>query len=254
MCYAIVVLDYLPFFLLLAFDYMVPIPDYNNLSPAAAIALQKEMQQYIDLQPLNKKIALIGGADISFNKFEKTVYAGIIVLSFPSLQPVHEVTIIAETMFPYISGLLAFREVPALVCAWHQLKLKPDVMVLDGQGIAHERRMGIATHFGILADVPAIGVAKSRLIGTYTEPENKQFAQAPLMHKSEQVGTVLRTKLNCKPLFVSPGHKTSLAQSVHIITTCVTKYRIPEPTRLAHQLVNVTRRSAMNARGGGTLF
>ncbi|ULT46462.1 endonuclease V [Niabella defluvii] len=130
---------------------------------------------------------------------------------------------------------------PALLKAWNKLAQKPDIMVLDGQGIAHERRLGIATHFGLLTDTPSIGCAKTRLTGTYTEPEDRIFAQSPLFHKNEHIGTVLRTKLKCKPIFVSPGHKVSIDQSVDIIKNCTRKYRIPEPTRLAHLLVNETR-------------
>lgn len=228
---------------------MIPIPGYNTLSPAEAIALQKQMRAKINLDPLHKEIKLVGGADISFNKFEEMVYAGIIVLRYPDMKIAANITVTAAATFPYIPGLLAFREAPALIAAWNQLEIKPDVMVLDGQGIAHERRMGIATHFGLLTNVPAIGCAKSRLTGIYEMPENKQFARTPLLHKNEHVGVVMRTKLNCKPVFVSPGHKVSIDQSVEIIQKCVGRYRIPEPTRLAHNLVNDVR-----VAKGKTLF
>jgi deoxyribonuclease V len=214
---------------------------YESLSASEAIQLQKKLREEINIQPFQGAIHHIGGADISFNKFESTVYAGIVILRYPDMIPVEKVSVIAETQFPYISGLLAFREVPALLMAWDKLPVKPDIMVLDGQGIAHERRLGIATHFGLLTDVPAIGCAKSRLTGTYEEPANTVFASTPLIHKGEQVGAVLRTKINCKPVFVSPGHKVSIEQSVDIIKHCTRKYRIPEPTRLAHLLVNEVR-------------
>lgn len=128
--------------------------------------------------------------------------------------------------------------------AWNALKTKPDLLVLDGHGIAHGRRMGIAAHFGLLAGIPTIGCAKSRLTGTFTEPENSRFAHSPLTHQQEQIGIVLRTKINCKPVFVSPGNSVSMEQSVAIIQNCVGRYRIPEPTRLAHNLVNETRVAA----------
>lgn len=217
-------------------------PDlYEQLSPSQAIALQQQLRAQIDITELNTPIRLIGGADISFNKFEETVYAGIIVLKYPEMIPVDRVTIVATTRFPYISGLLAFREVPALLKAWNALAQKPDVMVLDGQGIAHERRLGIATHFGLITNLPSIGCAKTRLTGTYIEPEEVPFAESALFHKNERIGTVLRTKLKCKPVFISPGHKISIGQSVEIIKNCSRKYRIPEPTRLAHLLVNEIR-------------
>jgi len=226
---------------------------YESLSASEAIQLQKKLRERINIQPFKGAIKYIGGADISFNKFESTVYAGIIVLRYADMIPVEKVSVITETKFPYISGLLAFREVPALLMAWDKLQIRPDIMVLDGQGIAHERRSGIATHFGLLTDVPSIGCAKSRLTGTFEEPPNSVFGSSPLLHKSEQVGVVLRTKINCKPIFVSPGHKVSIEQSVDIIKHCTRKYRIPEPTRLAHLLVNEVR-IAHKSDNPNTLF
>ena len=214
---------------------------YNSLTASEAVAIQKQLQEKIHLDPFKKPIRLIGGADISFNKFEETVYAGIVVLKYPE-QLVQTYTAVTFTVkFPYISGLLAFREVPALLKAWQQLTLKPDILVLDGHGIAHPRRTGIATHFGIIAQQPTIGCGKSRLTGNYQEPANQQFASTPLMHKEEQIGYVLRSKVNCKPIFVSPGYRVSMAQSLDIIKNCTGRYRIPEPTRLAHLLVNEER-------------
>lgn len=221
----------------------ITVPDYDNISPTEATALQKQLREKISLQPLKKEVKLIGGADISFNKFEETVYAGIIVLSFPQLMPVASIVTIERTKFPYIPGLLAFREVPALISAWNQLTLKPDLLVLDGHGIAHKRRTGIATHFSLLANIPTIGCAKSKLTGIYTEPENHRFSQSTLTDKTERIGTVLRTKMNCKPVFVSPGNLINFEQSNEIIKQCVTSYRIPQPTRLAHNLVNEVRKT-----------
>lgn len=215
--------------------------EYEKLSPEDAIALQMEMRKSINITPLNKEFKLIGGADISFNKHEEQVYAGIIVLAYPSMKIVSQVAVKAFTKFPYISGLLAFREIPALLKAWEQLQQKPDVMILDGQGIAHERGVGIATHFGLLTDIPAIGCAKSKLYGNYRQLENERFAVSPLLKKEETIGFALRTKVNCKPVYISPGHKVSIAQSLEIVKNCSLKYRIPEPTRLAHLLVNEAR-------------
>lgn len=214
---------------------------YETLSPSEAVALQKELRQQISLQPLTEPIRFIGGADISFNKFEETVYAGIVVLKYPELTLVEKSSVVSSTRFPYVPGLLAFREIPAVLKVWEQLKIRPDVMMLDGQGIAHKRRMGIAAHFGLITDVPALGCAKSRLTGTYTEPGNTVFAESSLLDGAEQIGVVLRTKKNCKPVFVSPGNKINMSQSVAIVKSCITKYRIPEPTRLAHLLVNEVR-------------
>ncbi|WP_240534796.1 deoxyribonuclease V [Pedobacter aquae] len=220
---------------------MIAPEKYQDLSPREAIAYQKELRALINLQELDQPIRYIAGADISFNKYEETVYAGIVILTYPDLILVEEATAISSTTFPYVSGLLAFREIPALLEAFKKLKQLPDVMVLDGQGIAHERRLGIATHFGLLTDIPSIGSAKSRLHGLYKEPGSKPFDKTPLLSKQETVGFAFRSKAKCKPIFVSPGHKISLDQSVEIIKNCITKYRIPEPTRLAHLLVNRIR-------------
>lgn len=215
--------------------------DYEHLTPARAIAYQHELRKRINISPLEKPIHTIAGADISFNKYEETVYAGIVVFSYPELNIIGQATAIGRTSFPYISGLLAFREVPALLQAWNALNTKPDVLILDGQGIAHERRTGIATHFGLIADVATIGSAKSRLSGRYEEPANEPFAQSPMYDKDELIGIALRSKRNCKPIFISPGNKVSMQQSVAIIKNCLRGYRIPETTRQAHNLVNKIR-------------
>lgn len=214
---------------------------YDSLTPSAAVAIQNELRALMNIQPFEGVINFIGGADVSFNKFEDTVYAGVVVLKFPQLTVVESATVITQTRFPYISGLLAFREVPALLLAWKKLKMQPDVLVLDGQGIAHPRRLGIATHFGIITNTPTIGCGKSKLTGSYEMPENKAFAATALSHKGEIIGTVLRSKTNCNPLFISPGYKTSITQSVAIVKKCITKYRVPETTRFAHKLVNEAR-------------
>jgi deoxyribonuclease V len=215
--------------------------DYQSLTPNQAIAYQQELRKQIHIKPLDKEIRVIGGADISFNKYSETVYAGIILFSYPELKIMGNATAICKTTFPYISGLLAFREVPALLQAWDKLTVKPDLMVLDGQGIAHERRLGIATHFGLLTNVPSIGSAKSRLTGKYQEPANELFAESPMYHQNEHIGVALRSKKNCNPIYISPGHNINIQQSVDVIKNCIRGYRIPEPTRQAHLLVNQIR-------------
>ncbi|MFT3903859.1 MAG: deoxyribonuclease V [Niabella sp.] len=216
---------------------------YDSLTPTEAVACQRELYGKMNLDSLEKPIKIIGGCDISFNKYEETVYAGIVLLRYPDMQVIDRVSVVASTKFPYIPGLLAFREVPALMQVWNKLDVKPDVLMLDGHGIAHPRRMGIAAHFGIVADTPTIGCAKSRLTGTYAELPNERFASTPLLHKGEQIGNVLCSKLNCKPLFVSPGYKVSMQQSLDIVKACLRKYRMPEPTRFAHLWVNEVRKA-----------
>jgi len=215
--------------------------DYQNLTPAQAIAYQHELRKRINIHPLDKPIQTIAGSDISFNKYSDVVYAGIVLFSYPDLKIIGQSTAISKTTFPYISGLLAFREVPALVEAWDNLDTKPDLLVLDGQGIAHERRTGIATHFGLVTGVPTIGSAKSRLAGRYEEPGDALFSQSPMYDKGEVVGIALRSKPKCNPIYISPGNLVSMEQSVEIIKNCIRGYRIPEPTRQAHLLVNKIR-------------
>ncbi|PJJ79576.1 deoxyribonuclease V [Mucilaginibacter auburnensis] len=228
--------------------------EYEHLTPAQAIAYQHELRKQINICPLEKQITNIAGADISFNKYSDVVYAGIVVFSYPDLKVIGTSTAVGKTKFPYISGLLAFREVPALLEAWQNLKTKPDLLVLDGQGTAHERRTGIATHFGLIADVPTIGSAKSRLWGRFEEPIDQPFAQSPMFDKSELVGIALRSKRNCNPIYISPGHKVSMEQSVEIIKNCIRGYRIPEPTRQAHNLVNKIRVEAGDNNSQTNMF
>jgi deoxyribonuclease V len=222
--------------------------EYESLSPAQAVELQKQLREQICIEPLAKPVQTIAGADISFNKYEDTVYAGIIVLSFPELQEVAKATVVSKTTFPYIPGLLSFREIPSLLKAWNLLTIKPDVMVLDGQGIAHPRRLGIATHFGLVTDTPALGCAKSLLIGKY-EPLPQEAGSASLLYdQNEVIGAALRTKFKVNPVFISPGHKIDLEQSIALMKRCNSGYRIPEPTRKAHLLVNQIRTQDMGGK------
>ena len=168
-----------------------------DLTPKEAISLQKELATKINLKPLaTDKINLIGGADISANKKSNEVYAGIIILNAETLQIVDKVTIITEVKFPYIPGLLSFREVPPLIKCWQSLKTKPDVLILDGHGIAHPRRFGLACHFGLYLNIPTIGCAKNRLVGEYDEPEKDYGSFSVLKENDEQLGSVYRSRTN----------------------------------------------------------
>lgn len=223
---------------------MIPIPDYNTLSPADALKLQAEMRARTDLSPMPAEPRIIAGADISFNKYSETVYAGMVLMTFPGLQIIHRESVVTRATFPYVPGLLAFREAPALLEVWNKLPVKPDLVILDGMGIAHPRRMGIAVHFGILTDVPAMGCGKSLLTGKH-EPLGEEAGSAvPLIHQGEIIGTVMRTKRKTNPVYISPGHRITMEQSVGIIKQCVAGYRIPEPTRQAHLWVNEVRIAA----------
>lgn len=212
-----------------------------NLSPREAIALQKVLAQKVRLCALKRKPKLIAGVDVSFNRFSSIVHAGFVVLDAKSLGIVERAGATLEVQFPYISGLLSFREIPPLLLAWRKLSHKPDLIIADGQGIAHPRRLGIASHLGLLLKTPSLGCGKSRLVGTYEEPGPEKGEQSVLWDLGEQVGVVLRNKKQVNPLFVSPGHLIDFAGAVHWVEETSLGYRLPEPTRQAHLFVNEIR-------------
>jgi len=220
-----------------------------SLSPKDAIALQKELREQILLTPLTDPVSLIGGADVSMNRFAKDGFAGFITLSYPELSLVDESVVHSDIPFPYIPGLLSFREIPMLLNAWEGLRTKPEVLVVDGIGIAHPRRLGIASHLGLILSLPTIGCAKSVLVGTYEEPPNERGAYRHLTHQGEVIGAVVRTKVNVKPVFISPGHLITLEESIELVMDTNIKHRLPEPTRQAHNAVNRHRIAFMNGSG-----
>jgi deoxyribonuclease V len=213
-----------------------------SLAPREAVELQKRLRGQVRLTPLKNKIETIAGADISFNKFDPVVYAGVVVLRLPSLEVVEEVGVVSETKFPYVPGLLSFRESPSVLEAWAKLKTEPDAVMFDGQGIAHPRRVGIASHVGLIIQRPTFGCAKSVLTGRFEEPGEERGNWTPLVDKGETVGAALRTKTRVQPIFVSPGHLIDLEGAVDLTLRCDGGYRQPEPTRRAHLLVNALRR------------
>lgn len=227
---------------------------YQDLTPAQAFAIHRQMRKQVDVRPLDKPIQIIAGADVSNNKYVETVYAGMVLFRYPTLEVIGHASVVSSTRFPYIPGLLAFREVPSLLEVWDKLEIKPDLVVLDGQGIAHEERMGIATHFGQLVNVPTIGTAKKPLYGKFDEPANKPFAQSPMYDGDELIGISLRSKVKSNPIYVSPGHHVSMEQSIQIIQNCIRGYRIPEPTRQAHNYVNAVRKAHGDQSGQTSLF
>ncbi len=219
-----------------------------NVSPKEAVEIQKKLQSEVTLTPLTKPTRFVGGADVSMNLYAKDGFAGFVTLSYPDLMLVDRAVVKAAIPFPYIPGLLSFREIPMLMEAWKKLSQKPDVLVVDGVGIAHPRRLGIATHLGLMLGIPTIGCAKNVLTGTYEEPGEEVGSVSYLYdrsHADEIIGAALRTKKNVKPVFVSPGHLITLPESIAIVKACVRKHRLPEPTRLAHNTVNEYRRSEL---------
>jgi deoxyribonuclease V len=214
-------------------------------TPKEAIKIQNKVRKQVKICPLpdGKQIKYIAGADVSMNMFSNTLYAGFVLLSFPELEVIDHAVVKGEARFPYIPGLLSFREIPSLLKAWKELKIKPDMIMVDGVGIAHPRRLGIASHLGVILDLPTIGCAKNVLIGVYDEPkmESGSISYMNDPKTSEIIGAAVRTKKNVKPMFISPGHKITLEESVVLVLKCIRKHRMPEPTRQAHNVMNEHR-------------
>jgi deoxyribonuclease V len=219
-----------------------------NLTPREAIEIQKRLRNLVNNEQRTTEVKRIAGADVSFNKFSETIYTGIVVLSFPELEIIESVGIRSVAKFPYVPGLLSFRETPSLLEAWERLKTKPDVLMLDGQGLAHPRRFGFACHVGVLLELPTIGCAKSILVGEHGDLDSAAGSQAPLIDRGELVGVALRTKKNVTPVYVSTGHLIDLASAVDLVLKSASRYRQPEPTRQAHLLVNRIRRDDGDAK------
>jgi len=215
-----------------------------DLAPTAAVRLQQELREQVRIQLPAHAIETIAGADISFNKYSETVYAAIVVLRLSDLQTIETAGVVSTAKFPYIPGLLSFREIPCLIEAWQKLQIEPDAIVLDGQGMAHPRRMGIACHAGLIFDRPAIGCAKSVLCGKFDDPFPERGSWSPMIHRGETVGAALRTKNRVQPVYVSPGHFIDLDASIELMLQCDGGYRVPEATRRAHLLVNEMRFAA----------
>jgi len=207
-----------------------------QVSPREAVGIQREMAGYVREEPLGK-VRTIAGVDVSVRGRE--VQAAIAVLAFPSLEVVDRAIWSGDVQFPYVPGLLSFREVPAILTAMERLDDMPDVFMTDSQGYAHPRRFGLACHLGVLLDRPAFGVAKTRLTGTYAEPDSNKGARSVLLDREEVIGMVLRTRTGVKPVFVSIGHRITLEEAVELALRCSPRYRNPEPTRQAHTLSRV---------------
>jgi deoxyribonuclease V len=209
-----------------------------NLSYSDARDLQESLASKVKFVPLKKQPKLIAGIDCAFSKNGKKIIAAVVVLKLPDFAPVETTSASRKVTFPYIPGLLSFREAPVCIAAVEKLKTKPDLFIIDGQGIAHPRRLGLAAHLGLFFDKPTIGCAKSRLTGTFEEPPVQKGTHNPLKDRGQVIGAVIRTRTNVKSVFVSVGNKCLLKDAVKITLACAVKYRLPEPTRLAHQLVS----------------
>ncbi len=210
----------------------------KNIKEAQKI--QHEIKEKIKIIPLKKKLVFVAGVDAAFSR--NNVIATACVYKYPELSLFEQTYALTKILFPYIPGFLSFREGPALLKAINSLSIRPDLILFDGQGIAHPSNTGIAAHLGVLLNIPAVGCAKSRLVGEYEEPRNRKGGYSSLRFKGKTVGVVLRTRDNVKPLFVSPGHLINLKGAIDVVLQCISKYRIPEPLRYADNLSKKLKR------------
>lgn len=209
-----------------------------NLSYSQAINLQKNLAERVKHIKIKIQPKIVAGLDCAFSKDGQRIIAAVVVLKMPDFELIETVHAVKKVTFPYIPGLLSFREAPVCIAAVEKLRNQPDVFIIDGQGIAHPRRLGLAAHLGLFFNKTTIGCAKSRLTGKFKEPPPEKGAFSSLKDGDEVIGSVVRTRTNVKPLFVSVGNKCLLEDAIEITLACITKYRLPEPTRQAHQLVS----------------
>lgn len=214
---------------------MTPVWD---LTPAEAIALQRELAPQVVREDCLGVVRRVAGIDVGFEAAGAVTRAAVVVLDFPSLGVVEQAVARRPTTFPYVPGLLSFREAPAVLAALAGLSGPPDLILYDGQGLAHPRRFGIACHLGLLTGIPSIGVAKSRLVGRFEPPGPERGAWSPLEDRGEVIGAVLRTRAGVAPLFVSIGWGIGLATAIHWVLACAPRFRLPETTRQAHRLAS----------------
>ncbi|OQY16275.1 MAG: endonuclease V [Desulfobacterium sp. 4572_20] len=220
--------------------------DISDLHPwdvtyKEAVKIQKELKDKVVLKNIDKRIRYVAGLDVSYAKGSNIMWAGVVVLDFPALNKTEERWSQKKVCFPYIPGLLSFREIPALLEALRKIEIKPDLILCDGQGIAHPRGLGLASHLGIILNKPTIGCAKSRLLGTYNQVGERKGDYAYLTYNNRVIGAVVRTRSKVKPIFVSPGYGIMLTDCIRFVLETCSTYRIPEPTRQAHLLVNSVR-------------
>lgn len=205
-----------------------------DVNPKEAVVIQRELAPLVKEEPLPEHIQSVAGLDVSVRGNQ--VRSAIVVIDIDDLHVIDQAIWEGPVVFPYIPGLLSFREIPAILPALEKLNTDPDVLMLDAQGIAHPRRFGLACHLGVLLDKPALGVGKTRLVGHHKEPGPHKGSTADLHHKEDLIGRVVRTREDVKPVFVSYGHRCTLDDAVDLTLRLAVKYKLPEPTRLAHRL------------------
>lgn len=209
-------------------------PHRWDVSPSEAMEIQQELRRRVSTERTFDRVNSVAGVDVAIKG--EVAKAAIVVLSYPELTPLDYSLAELPVEFPYIPGLLAFREAPAVLAALEKLKTEPELFIFDAQGLAHPRRMGLATHLGVIIDRPSIGCAKSRLCGEHHEPGSERGSYTYLYDGDEIIGAVVRTKTGVSPLYVSIGHKVDLPTAIEYVLGCCTKYRLPETTRYAHRV------------------
>jgi deoxyribonuclease V len=219
-----------------------------NLSTAEARELQARLANEVDVCSPLARWKTIAAVDASYNKFDPWQYAAVVVVQAGTLEVIERVGVAREVRFPYVPGLLSFREAPAVLDALEKLRTTPDVLLCDGQGIAHPRRFGLASHVGLWVNLPTIGCAKSHLTGDFEEPGRERGQWAPMGDNGTVVGAALRTRTGVKSVFVSSGHRIDLDSALAVVLDCAVTYRVPVPARLAHVYVNEIRRAAAEGK------
>jgi deoxyribonuclease V len=212
---------------------MKPIHSWK-VSVEEAIQIQENLKNHIILERTFSEVKSIGGADVAYSRDRNSLFGAIVILSFPKMETLEIATAHGKIPLPYIPGLLSFREAPILIEAFQKLKIKPDVMIFEGQGIAHPRGLGLASHMGLWLDLPSIGCTKTPLLKDFVCPEPSRGSFEWIRREGKEVGAVLRTEEKVKPIFISPGHRIDLQTSIQIVLATCPKFRIPEPLRRAH--------------------
>ena len=214
-----------------------------NVSLSGAAALQEELRERVRFRTFSRsRVRYVAGADIALGPARDELIAAVVVVDFRSLEVVETRVLSHPLVFPYVPGYLSFREAPAVIACLRRARTPIDALLCDGQGIAHPRGLGLASHVGLWAGIPTVGCAKSRLVGHFVEPGRRRGSVSSLVYEGERVGSVLRTRDNVKPLFVSPGHLIDHEGSVQLVLACSTRYRLPEPARLAHMAAGEEKR------------
>lgn len=212
------------------------------VTPRRAVAIQRELRDRVRLEGPGALVRRVAGVDAAFSADGARCIAGVVLWDAETGDVLEEHVATGPLRFPYVPGLLSFREAPTVLAALRRLRQRPDALLVDGHGLAHPRRFGIACHVGLLADLPSVGCAKSRLVGRHREPGLRRGARAALVHEGERIGTVLRTRDGVRPIFVSIGHRFDLPAAERLVLRCATGHRLPEPTRLADRLVARAKR------------